>query len=334
MRAHTGFKWGLVLAVLVANSAFAQINGAGSSFAKDLIGAWAVTYGPAVGGVKYDAAGSGAGVTRAKERSVDFGVTDVPLTAAALAQAQLRQLPLAASAVAIVVNLPELGDKPLRLSGGVLGDIYRGTVDNWNHPDIAVMNPGMALPNRPIVPIWRKDGSGQAYAVASFMARHNRQWRRTNTVDSRWSAGVGRGVEGSEMVKTVSSTNGAIGFAALGAVTGVKDLSIVHLRNIDQAFVAPSAQSIAETLARADWSLGEKGNNAVDLDASPGAGAYPITTATYALVPLATVAGRPSAAAFIAQAVASGDAQVVQSKFVPLPAKAKAVVSAAGKPAS
>jgi phosphate transport system substrate-binding protein len=331
MRALSQFKLGLVFLVLGSSSAFAQVNGAGSTFAKDLVEAWAVAHGASAGGVKYDAVGSGAGVLRVKERAIDFGVTDVPLTAAALGEASLKQLPLAASAVAVVVNLPMLNSKPLRMSGSVLGDIYRGTINTWNDPEIVALNPGLALPTLAIVPVWRKDSSGQAYAVASYMARYNRQWRRTNSVDTRWSGRVGRGVEGREMLQTVASTPGAIGFAALGAAAAVKGLGIAELRNIDKGFVAPSEQSISETLATADWSLGEKGNNAVDLDASPGVGAYPITTVSYALVPLVPVVGRRNAAAFIAQAVNNGDQQAQQTKFVPLPAKVKAVVLAAGR---
>jgi phosphate transport system substrate-binding protein len=331
MRALAYFKFGLVFLVLGSGATFAQVTGAGSTFAKDLVGAWAAAHGASVGGVSYDAAGSGAGVSRVKGRSVDFGVTDVPLTAAALAEASLKQLPLAASAVAVFVNLPELGGKSLRLSGSVLGDIYRGAISTWSDADIVALNPGVALPKLAIVPVWRKDGSGQAYAVASYMARFNRQWRRTNTVDARWSAVVGKGVDGNEMVKTVSSTPGAIGFAALGAVLGVKGLGIAELRNIDQGFVAPSTQSISDTLGTADWNLGEQGNNATSLDTAPGLGTYPITTVAYALVPLVPVAGRRNAAAFIALAVTNGDVQAQQTKFVPLPAKVKAVVLAAGR---
>ena len=331
MRASNFFKCSLVVWVLGASSAFAQVTGAGSTFVKDLVAAWATAHGAVVGGVTYDSVGSGAGVTRAQERSVDFGATDVPLTAAALSQASLRQLPMAASAVAIIVNLPELDNKPLRLSGNVLGEMYRGIVVKWNDSQIVSLNPGLPLPDRAIVPVWRTDGSGQAYAVASYMALFNRNWRRTNTVDARWSAKVGRGVGGNEMLPTVSSTPGAIGFAALGTASGVKNVGIAEMRNIDEGFVAPSTQSISATLARADWNLGEKGNFAADLDTAPGVAAYPITMVTYALLPAIVPAGRRSAAVFLMQAIDKGDAQVQQSKFVPLPAKIKAVVAAAAR---
>jgi phosphate transport system substrate-binding protein len=334
MRSINYFKFSLVLLALGSNTAFAQVTGAGSTFVKDLVTAWAVAHGAVVGGVTYDSVGSGAGVTRAKDRLVDFGATDVPLTTAALNQASLRQWPLAASAVAIIVNLPELGNKPVRLSGSVLGEIYKGNVTKWNDSQIANLNPGLPLPDRAIVPVWRTDGSGQAYAVASYMARFNRNWRRSNTVDARWSATVGRGVGGNEMVPTVSNTPGAIGFAPLGAASGVKNVGIAEMRNIDQGFVSPNLQSISATLANADWSVGEKGNFAADLDTAPGAAAYPITMVTYALLPTVVPAGRRGAAAFLMQAIDKGDAQVQQTKFVPLPIKIKAVVAASASSAS
>lgn len=113
--------------------------------------AWATQFGPASGGVNYEAQGSSAGVFRATGQSNDPSVSDVALTAAALRQAGLRQIPLAGAAV--FVNLPEMSGKAIKLNGDVLAEIYQGTITQWNHAQIVGANPGLPLPNRAIVPI-------------------------------------------------------------------------------------------------------------------------------------------------------------------------------------
>ena len=118
----------MLLAMAICTTAQAQIADAGSTLVRELMTSWSTQYGPASGGVIYESSGSSALVARATEQSVDFGVTDVPLTASALRQAGLRQLPLAGAAMAVVVNLPELGGKANKLNGDILADIYLGYV--------------------------------------------------------------------------------------------------------------------------------------------------------------------------------------------------------------
>jgi hypothetical protein len=84
----------------------AQVIGTGATSVRDLMATWTDQYGGITGGASYEPTGSSVGVSKATEQSVDFGVTDVPLTAAALRQAGLRQVPLAATAVAIMVKAP------------------------------------------------------------------------------------------------------------------------------------------------------------------------------------------------------------------------------------
>jgi phosphate transport system substrate-binding protein len=309
-----------LLALAFSATAQAQVTGAGSTLVRELMAGWSTSYGAASGGVTYEAIGSSAGVARATDQSVDFGVSDVPMTPAALRQAGLRQIPLAGTAVAVVVNLPELAGKAIKLNGDILADIYQGAITQWNHSQIAGANPGLALPNRAIVPIWRADGSGQSYIFSTYLSRGNAKWRRATGSSNNLALTAGKGVRGGQAVlDAVKATPGAIGYDALGAAQKA------GLGNGSGKSVAPNAASIAEALERAQWS---KDSNAADLDGSAGPGAYPMAAVPYALVPVAIKKGRNTALPFVQSAVAQGDAQVKQMGFLPLPATAKSQVSA------
>lgn len=303
----------------------AQVIGAGSTLVRDLVAGWAGQFGAASGGVTYEAQGSSAGVARATGQSADFGVSDVPLTAAALRLAGLRQVPLAGAAVAVIVNLPELAGKTIKLNGDVLAEIYQGNITKWNHSQIAGANPGVALPNRDIVPVWRSDGSGQSHVFSTYLSRGNPKWRRTVGLTSNLALTAGRSAAGGQaLLDVVKTTPGAVGYESFGAAQKA-GVNIAELLNSSGKSIAPNAASIGEALERAQWL---KDSNAADLDGSAGLGAYPMAVVPYALIPIAPKKGRVSALPFIQSAVALGDAQVKQGGFVPLPAVGKSLTSA------
>ena len=317
---------GAIVFMTFGGAVQAQVSGAGSSLVRDLMSGWAMQYGSASGGVVYEAQGSSAGVLRAAEQTVDFGVSDVPLTAAALRQAGLRQLPLAGAAVAVIVNLPELGGKTVKLSGDVLAEIYQGSITQWNHSLIAGSNPGLALPNRTIVPIWRADGSGQSHVFSTYLSRGNSKWRRLIGPTNNLALTAGRSARGGQaMLEAVKATPGAIGYESLGAAQKAS-LSVAELLNGSGKFIAPNAVSVAAALENAQWL---KDSNAADLDGSAGLATYPMTAVPYALIPVVPKKGRVNALPFIQAAVAQGDSQIKQGGFFPLPAVAKELTSAA-----
>ncbi len=313
----------LALAAAVCQDVSAQTIGTGSTLMRDLMVSWTAAHGAASGGARYEPSGSSAGVAQAREGAVDFGVTDVPLTAAAMQQANLRQMPLAAAAVAVIVNLPELGGKPIKLSGDILGDIFSGVITQWNHSQITAANPGLPLTARAIVPVWRSDGSGQSYVFSTYIARGNTKWRRTTASTSNLSLNVGRGVRGgAAVIEAVKATPGAIGYDSLGAAQRA-GLGLAELRNAADKYVAPSAASIGEALTQAKWSTDSL---SADLDGSAGAGSYPMSAVTYAVIS-GNRKGGISALPFLKAAVTAGDAQVMQAGLIPLSAAGKNLVN-------
>jgi phosphate transport system substrate-binding protein len=322
--AVTAFALTAVLSSAPAISS-AQLVGAGSSLARDLMGTWSTAFAPADNSVKYEAIGSTKGVERVREGSVDFGVSDVPLTEAVLKQSNLKQIPLAGAAVAVIVNIPALKGKIIRLDGDILADIYQAKITNWNHSQILAANPDLKFPDMKIVPVSRADGSGQSYVMSSYIARGNTRWRKAIGGTSRLDLPTGTKVDGgAAMIKAIAATPGAIGYESLSAAQKA-ELSLVELKNASGGWIGPQANSIAEALGRAQWS---KENNTVDLDGSAGAGTYPMATVIYALVPIAPKVAKPAVLAFLKDSINKGDVSVTKVGFVALPKQGKALVQA------
>jgi ABC-type phosphate transport system substrate-binding protein len=65
----------------------------------------------------------------------------------------------------------------LRLSGANVAKIFTGAITSWDDPAIKADNPGLALPNRKVVPVVRSDGSGSSAQFTRWMiAQHGGIW--------------------------------------------------------------------------------------------------------------------------------------------------------------
>ena len=234
------------------------LKGAGSTFAHPLMSAWARDYrvfrhgGVAVvaagGGLDdeiggaaldYEAIGSQAGIQRVKARAVDFAVSEMPLPAADLRRHGLLQVPLVAGAVAVAVNIEGQAAAELRLSPGLLVDIFLGRVKTWADPTIAQLNPGLKLPAAPIAVVHRADGSGTTYTFTAFLAQSSADWRSQVGSDLLVNWPVGEGYKGSSGVaRALQRTPNAIGYLDLVQALAAK-LQVASVQNASGRFVAP-----------------------------------------------------------------------------------------------
>jgi phosphate transport system substrate-binding protein len=78
-------------------------------------------------------------------------------------------IPLAISSQFIAYNVPNVSGH-LKLTGMLLSQIYQGKITNWNDSQIASINPGVSLPNLPIVTVHRSDSSGDTFLFTSFLS--------------------------------------------------------------------------------------------------------------------------------------------------------------------
>ena len=172
--------------------------------------------------VNYQSIGSGGGIQQFTAKTVDFGASDVPLTKTEAAAAQAAngavvQVPVALGGVVIAYNVPGVSGH-LKLSPGVLADIFLGKISNWNDSRIARLNPGVNLPNLPILVVHRADGSGTTYIFTDYLSRISADWKsKVGTAKSvSWPAASSVGVKGNEGVaRQIRNTPGAIGYVEL-----------------------------------------------------------------------------------------------------------------------
>ena len=309
----------------LAQTAGAQsITGAGSTFAQPIYGAWADASKATLGvTLNYQGVGSGAGQKLVTQRTVDFGASDAPVPADKLAAAKLLQFPTVMGAVDMAVNLPGLADGAVKLTGKLIAEIYLGTITNWNDPAIARVNHGVKLPNLAIAPVYRADGSGTTYVFTSYLAKVDADFKSKVGVDKSvsWPAGTGsKGTAG--VAGAVKNTPGAIGYVESAYAT-LNHLTTTQLQTHDGTFIKPTLASFAAAAVHANWAGAS--NFAVDLNDQPGAGAWPIVSATFVLVPTNARMPAQSAAVikFFDWAFSHGDATATSLQYVPLPASVK-----------
>ncbi len=146
-----------------AAAAQSTLNGAGATFPYPIYSKWFNEYHNVHSDVSinYQSIGSGGGIRQVTAGTVDFGASDGPMTDQQLADAKRKifHLPTVLGAVVPAYNVPGVSGE-IKFSGPVLADIFLGKITNWNDKAIAKLNPGVNLPDRPIVIVHRSDGSG------------------------------------------------------------------------------------------------------------------------------------------------------------------------------
>ena len=316
---------GLMAGATAASAA--TVSGTGATFPAPIYQAWAQDYKAASGtAVNYQGIGSSGGIRAIKAKQVDFGATDKPLKPAELDAADLAQFPAVIGGVVPVVNLPGVGAGQVHLTGPVLGSIFLGDIKKWNDPQIASINPGVKLPGLPITVVHRSDGSGTSFLFTSYLSMVNAGWAgRVGANDAvQWPTGLGgKGNDG--VAAFVKQTVGSIGYVEY-AFAKQNKLSFVQLKNKSGQFVNPDDVNFRAAAAGADWSRAP-GFYLLLLD-KPGAASWPITGATFILIPRNP--GKPAQAGealkFFDWAFKNGDARAIKLDYVPLPGPTKDLI--------
>ncbi|NUB45682.1 phosphate ABC transporter substrate-binding protein PstS [Fertoebacter nigrum] len=276
------------------------ILGAGSTFAFPMIASWSeglqidraggTDYVPNDAGVDYEPVGSVGGMMRLAQPQVDFAATDAPLPPAELEARNLAQFPIVVGGLAVVVNLPGVESGQMQMPRAVLADMYLGRITRWSDAALAAANPGLTLPDLPVNVVARLDGSGSTMTFTQYLARSSADWAAAHGADTRidWPAGIS--VKGSgKIVQAVQTTPGAIGYVEYGQATRA-GLTTVAVENAAGAFIAPSPEAFAQTARQASWA--EEQGFYLHLTGIDAADAYPITTATFALMRKGDTASR------------------------------------------
>lgn len=265
-----------------------QLNGAGATFPYVLYSKWFEVYKNKTGvQFNYQSIGSGGGIKQITEGTVDFGASDGPMKNEQLAEAKEKQgsdilhIPMAMGAVVLTYNVPGVSGA-LKLKPSVIPDIFLRVITKWNDPRIAESNPGVKLPNLPIIVIHRSDGSGTTAIFTDYLCKVSGFWKEKcgKGTSVNWPEGT-LGSKGNEGVSgQVKATVGSIGYVELAYAVQNK-LAYAHVQNKSGQYVVPTIESVTKA---ADGALK---NIPEDLRASitdPDNGGYPISGMTWLLV--------------------------------------------------
>ena len=275
---------------LLATSAWAQnLNGAGATFPNPIYSRWFAEYAQQHPGVhiNYQSVGSGAGIRQVTQKTVDFGASDGPMTDQQLAEARSHgvnviHIPTVLGAVVPVYNVPGVS-QDLHFAPEVIAGIYLGKITYWDDFNLKHDNPGVNLPHKRILPVYRSDGSGTNYIWTDFLSKvvpvFQQQIGKGTSV--KWPIGMGqKGNEG--VAGMVRSTDGAFGYVELiYALQNHMQFGLV--RNASFKYVKASVAGVTAAAAAAAKTM--PADYRVSITNAPGADAYPISSFTWLLIP-------------------------------------------------
>src|SRR5215472_933840 len=267
-----------------------KLNGAGATFPNPIYSKWFDEYHKQHSDIEinYQPKGSGAGIRQLTEGTVDFGASDGPMTDQQLQDAkgkrgvEIVHIPTVLGAVVPAYNLPDVSAE-LKFSGDSLAGIYLGKITKWNDPVIAKDNPGVKLPDKPIVVVHRAEGSGTTYIFTDYLSKISDEWKSRvgKAASVQWPVGLGQ--QGNEAVaNTVRQMDGAIGYVEL-IYALQNNISYGPVKNAAGKYVKASLESTTAAAA----SMKEMPDDfRVSITNAPGDGAYPIASFTWLLIPL------------------------------------------------
>ena len=315
----------MCLGAFAAHAADA-VTGAGASFPAPIYSKWAEAYNKATGNqINYQSVGSGAGIKQIKEKTVDFGASDMPLKDDDLTAAGLIQFPTVIGGVVPVIHVEGVKPGQLKLTGAVLADIYLGKVTKWNDAAITSLNPGVKLPDAVITPVHRADGSGTSFIFTNYLSKVNADWKSKigEGTAVNWPANglAGKGNEG--IAQNVQRLPNSIGYVEYAYAKQSK-MDYVSLKNAAGNYVEPDDLTFKAAAAGADWS---KSFYQV-LTEQADKNAWPISGATFILMHIAQDKPAQATASlkFFDWAYANGDKAAADLDYVSLPDSLKALI--------
>ncbi len=306
-----------------ASSGSVDLTGAGATFPYPLYSKWFADYAAAKGvRINYQSIGSGGGIRQFSEGTVDFGASDSPMKDDEIAKAKgpVLHIPTVLGAIAVTYNLPGLA-APLKLTGGVLGDIFLGRIAKWNDPRLAALNQGVALPTSDILVVHRSDGSGTTFVFTDYLSAVSPAWASGpgRAKEVPWPVGLGgKGNEG--VAGQVKQTPGAIGYVEL-AYAKQNKLAFAAIQNAAGQFILPSPDGMTAAAEAAMQTLPADTDYRISIVNAPGATSYPISSFTWILAYAQqsdSIKGR-KLVDFLKWALTEGEKQAATLDYAPLP---------------
>ncbi len=162
------------------NGTLVPIQGSGSTWSSNAMQLWAADVKQYGLNVDFNPNGSGLGRSDFKNKTTDFGVSEIPygltdnhVTDYPPSDRKFAYMPIVAGGTSFMYHLTIGGHQVtnLRLSGQTLAKIFTANITNWSDKAIAADNPGITLPARRIVPVVRGDNSGTTAQFTTWLSK-------------------------------------------------------------------------------------------------------------------------------------------------------------------
>lgn len=256
------------------------VVGSGSTVPAPLYSRWTQEYGKRNPNLqmRYLPVGTSEGIKQISHGASDFGAGEAQLTEKERKDGGLIELPVVLIGIVPIYNLPEVR-ADLRFSGEVLAGIFLGDIKTWNAPQIARLNPNIALPSLPIQVVNRPAGKGSNFVFTDFLSKVSSRFRTQVGISSSPKWPVGEPADrSSDMADKVKSTPGSIGYVEYQYAVK-NNIPQAEVLNPAGNFVKASPESMAAACKGAEaprWN-----NFAASLSNASGAESFPITSFTW-----------------------------------------------------
>jgi len=304
------------------------LNGAGATFPYPMYSKWFSEYNKLHSDIQfnYQSIGSGGGIRQVLAGTVDFGATDGPMTDEQLGQAKSKilHIPTVLGADVPAYNIPGVSEE-LKFTPEVLANIFLGKITSWNDAAIAKANPGVNLPNQPVIVIHRSDGSGTTYIWTDYLSKVSPDWKNQvgKGTSVKWPVGLGgKGNEG--VAGMIRQMQGSIGYVEL--IYAVQNhIAYGSVKNAGGEFVKASLASVTAAAASVKTMPADF---RVSITNAPGKDAYPIASFTWLLIPTPSkdAAKGKMIADFLNWMVEDGQKMTADLSYAPLPESVAAKV--------
>lgn len=261
-----------------------MINGAGATFPEPIYTKWFSEYSKKNSGqsINYQGIGSGGGIRQLIAGTVDFGASDSPMTEDEVKKSAkpVVHIPTVLGAVVVSYNLKL--EKPLKLTGKVVGEIFAGKITKWNDAKIAALNAGLKLPDTTIIVATRSDGSGTTAVFTDYLAKVSPEWtgKAGKTVD--WFKGS-LGAKGNAGVAGfIKQAEGTVGYIELVYALENK-LPFALIQNQKGKFIEANLKSVSASVPKKLIAQIVKSDFKVSMTDSVETEAYPISGLTWLL---------------------------------------------------
>ena len=334
-------------------ASYVPVSGAGSTWSANAISNWIAAVKALGMRINYAATGSTDGRHQFLANTVDFAASDIPFQShpedgsppELPAANTYAYVPVTAGGTTFMYNLLINGQRVtnLRLSGQNIAKIFTGQIVNWSDPAIKADNPQLALPNRPIIPVVRSDGSGSTAQFTLWMInQYPAIWRSYCNRTGR--AGIcgptsfyptvpgmiaQTGDLGVTQYVSQGFADGAIGYVQYSYALGAH-FPVAKMLNAGGYYTEPTPDNVAVSLLKAQIDTTDSDPSLYltqKLDqvyGDPDSRVYPLSSYSYMIIPttiqgsFSTDKGR-TLADFIYYAMCQGQQQMGLLGYSPMP---------------